>query len=67
MAEEMRGAGGGINKAIAAHLGGSGVRAQLEEAARRGEILRYYQRFLDEASRPGAAGETSSHGGAGDR
>ena len=64
MAEEMRGAGGRIDEDDAAHLN-SGVRAQLEEAARELVRLRYYQRFLDEASRPGAAGETSSHGGAG--
>jgi molecular chaperone HscB len=66
MAEEMRGRAEESMKTIAAQLN-SGARTQLEEAARELVALRYYQRFLDEASRPGAAGETSNHGGAGDR
>ena len=64
MAEEMRARASDSMKTIAALLG-SGVRAQLEEAARELVALRYYQRFIDEASRHGAASETSNHGGGG--
>src|SRR5436190_12692152 len=47
MAEEMRGRADESMKTIAAHLS-TGVRAQLEDAARELVALRYYQRFLDE-------------------
>jgi len=66
MAEEMRGRAAESMKTIAARLDG-GARAQLEEAARELIALRYYQRFLDEASRHEAPSETSNHGGGGAR
>jgi hypothetical protein len=53
-------------KTIAARLE-AGTRPELEAAARELIALRYYQRFLDEASRPVGAGATSNHGGAGAR
>jgi molecular chaperone HscB len=64
MAEEMRGRASESMKTIAARLD-TGVRAQLEEAARELIALRYYQRFLEEASRPAAPGANSNHGGGG--
>jgi hypothetical protein len=66
MAEEMRGRAAEAMKTIAAGLD-SGVRAQLEEAARSLLALRYYQRFLDEASRPVAARAGGNPGGGGAR
>jgi len=50
MAEEMRARAQASMTTIAAGLD-SGVRAQLEEAARSLMALRYYQRFIDEATR----------------
>jgi len=66
MAEEMRGRARESMKTIAARLD-SGVRAQLEEAARELVALRYYQRFIDEASRHEAPTDRSNHGGDGAR
>jgi molecular chaperone HscB len=66
MAEEMRGRARESMKTIAAALDG-GARAQLEEAARELIALRYYQRFIDEASRPEAASERTNQGGDGAR
>lgn len=60
MAEEMRGRAAEALKKIAEGLDG-GVRARLEEAARELIALRYYQRFLDEASRHDAR-ETTNPG-----
>ena len=65
MAEEMRGRAAEGMKKIAAGLD-SGVRARLEEAARELIALRYYHRFLDEASRDDAR-ETTNPGGDGAR
>jgi molecular chaperone HscB len=64
MAEEMRGRARESMTTIAAALD-DGARAQLEQAARELIALRYYQRFVDEASRPEAAGARSNHGGGG--
>jgi molecular chaperone HscB len=64
MAEEMRGRASAAMKTIAAGLE-SGVRLQLEEAARSLLALRYYQRFIDEASRPVAPRAADSPGGGG--
>jgi molecular chaperone HscB len=66
MAEEMRGRARESMKIIAAALD-AGARAQLEEAARELIALRYYQRFIDEASRPEAASGRSNAGGDGAR
>jgi molecular chaperone HscB len=66
MAEEMRGRARESIKTIAAHLD-TGARARLEEAARELVALRYYQRFIDEASRSDGPSETSNHGGGGAR
>jgi len=63
MAEEMRDRAGEAMKTIAAGLD-SGVRAQLEEAARQLMALRYYQRFIDEATRH-ESGPHSAGGGGG--
>ena len=64
MAEEMRGRARESMKTIAAGLD-SGVRAQLEEAARALVALRYYQRFIDEASRHEKALTAATMGGTG--
>jgi len=63
MAEEMRDRAGEAMKTIAAGLD-SGVRGQLEEAARQLMALRYYQRFIDEATRH-ESGPHSAGGGGG--
>lgn len=62
MAEEMRGRARDSMKDIGAALG-SGVRAQLEEAARSLVALRYYQRFLEQA----AGSDVALEGGGGAR
>jgi molecular chaperone HscB len=66
MAEEMGRRASESMKTMAARLD-VGTRPELEAAARELIALRYYQRFLDEASRPIATGETSKQGGAGPR
>jgi molecular chaperone HscB len=66
MAEEMRRRASESMKTIAARLE-AGARPALEEAARELIALRYYHRFLDEASRAVGAGATGNHGGAGTR
>jgi len=62
MADEMRGRAAQAMNKIAAGLDGGG-RPRLEEAARELIALRYYQRFLDEASRHDAREITNSGGG----
>ena len=66
MAEEMRGRAREARKTMASLLD-TGVRGQLEEAARELVALRYYQRFIDEASRHEAATGGGNHGGDGAR
>jgi len=66
MAEEMRGRARESMKVIASGLD-AGVRARLEEAARELVALRYYQRFIDEASRHDVVTERTNPGGDGAR